>query len=177
LVPIREDRIVELGNGVSARLRGGAYVEPWHQFSLSAISTALGDRPVYFASSGNAAEQLGLTPYLIRQGLAFKLNEGIPDPETLEGVVELPTSAFSGVTGVFLDARRTRSLASEVFMHRTGLPDEWARWPWRAVMGIPSYYSWVHYALYEYALLEEDTEEAEYHLDRVEAWARLRAIG
>ena len=175
LVPLREDRVVDLGRGLSAQLPGGTYIEPWHQFALAIISTALGDRPVYFASSGNAAGHLGLTPFLIRQGLAFRLHEGVPNAEVMEGVVELPYSAFSNVTGIYLDAQRTQELASEVFMHRNGLPDEWPRWPWRAVLGIPSYYSWVHYALHQWALLEDDTEEAEHHLGRAGAWARLRA--
>ena len=174
LIPLAETRTVELGRGVTAQLRGGSYVEPWHQFALAIISTAMGDRPVYFATSGNAAGELGLTPFLIRQGLAFKLNYGPPTPETSETVAELPYSAFTAVTGLHLDTRRTRTLAREVFMHRSGLPDEWPRWPWRAVLGIPSYYSWVHYALYEWAASIEDQEEAEYNLGRAEAWARLR---
>jgi len=176
LVPLREDRIVELGQGISAQLTGGRYIEPWHQFALAIISSAIGDRPVYFASSGNAAGALGLTPFLIRQGLAFRLHEGIPDVEAMEGVVALPASDFTSVTGIYLDAQRTQTLASEVFMHRNGLPDEWPRWPWRAVLGIPSYYSWVHYALYQWALMENVTEEAEHHLNRAEAWATLRTI-
>jgi hypothetical protein len=174
LVPMREDRTVELGSGVMARLPGGSYVEPWHQFALSIINTALGDRPIYFASSGNAASQLGLTPFLVRQGLAFRLNEGPPDPATSDSVVELPPSPFTNVTGIFLDGPRTDLLAREVFLHRSGLPDAWPRWPWRAVLGIPSYYSWVHYALYEWARTEGDQEAAEYNLGRAEAWARLR---
>jgi hypothetical protein len=174
LVPIREDQSVELGPGISAQFQGGTYLEPWQRFALSIIRSSMGDRPVYFASSGNAASQLGLTPYLIRQGLAFKLHETVPDAAAIEGVVELPLSAFTSVTGIFLDYQRTEALASEVFMHRTGLPDEWPRWPWRAVLGIPSYYTWTHYALYEGALLEENQEKADYQLDRAEAWGRLR---
>jgi hypothetical protein len=169
--------VVPLSHGLSAQLTGGTYIEPWHQFALAIVSSALGDRPVYFASSGNAAGNLGLTPFLIRQGLAFRLNEGVPDVEAMEGVVELPYSSFSNVTGIFLDIQRTETLASQVFMHRNGLPDEWPRWPWRAVLGIPSYYSWVHYALYQGALLEDNTEGAEHHMGRAEEWARLRAIG
>ena len=177
LVPLREDRVVDLGQGVTARLTGGRYIEPWHQFALSIISTAMGDRPVYFASSGNASGELGLSPFIFRQGLAFRLNEGPLDLEASETVVELPYSAFTNVTGLFLDTSRTSTLASEVFMHRNGLPDEWPRWPWRAVLGIPSYYSWVHYALFEGATLAGDTEAAAYNLDRAEAWGRLRAAG
>jgi hypothetical protein len=44
-------------------------------------------------------------------------------------------------------------------------------------MGIPSYYSWVDYALYEWARSQGEEEEAERHLQRAEAWARLRAAG
>lgn len=174
VVPLREDRVVEMGSGLTARLSGGTYVEPWHQFALSIISTALEDRPIYFASSGNAASELGLTPFIVRQGLAFKLNLGTPNPEEVEGLAALPPSPFTSVTGLYLDGPRTRTLASEVFMHRTGLPDEWPRWPWRAVLGIPSYYSWVHYSLYEWALAEDNQEEAEFQLSRAEAWAMLR---
>jgi hypothetical protein len=177
VVPLREDRFVDLGRGLSARLPGNAYVEPWQQFALAIISTAMGDRPVYFASSGNAAGQLGLTPFLVRQGLAFRLHEGPFNPDAMGDVVELAPSAFTNVTGIYLDPLRTQRLASEVFMHRNGLPDEWPRWPWRAVLGIPSYYSWVHYALYEWATMENNTEQADYNLNRVEAWARLRGEG
>jgi len=45
------------------------------------------------------------------------------------------------------------------------------------VLGIPSYYSWVHYALYEWASSEGDQEEAEHQMERAEAWARLQTAG
>jgi hypothetical protein len=177
LIPLREDWSGDLGYGVQARLPGGTYLEPWHQFALNIVSTALGDRPVYFASSGNAVAQLGLSSFIVRHGLAFRLNEGPPDPLTSGSIVALPASPSTNVTGLFLDPVRTQTLAKDVFLHRNGLPDEWPRWPWRAVMGIPSYYSWVHFALYEWALMEEDAEEAGYHFDRAEAWAVLRGVG
>jgi hypothetical protein len=176
VVPLNEPRAVDLGQGITAQISGTGYIEPWHQFALSIISTALTDRPVYFASSGNAATHLGLTPYVVRHGLAFKLNIGIPNPEVSPNIVELPYSAFTSVTGIFVDEERTQTLASEVFIHRNGLPGEWTLWPWRAVMGIPSYYSWVHYALFEAADLEGDSVRAEHHMGQVEAWARLRGI-
>jgi hypothetical protein len=177
VVPIMEDEVLELGPGLFARMPGGMYMEPWHRFALFIIRTSLGDRPIYFASSGNAAAYLGLTQYLIRHGLAFKLHDTLPDAAALETVTELPPSAFTNVTGTFLDHQRTEALANEVFIHRNGLPDEWPRWPWRAVLGIPSYYSWVHYALYEWSAVVEDRDNAAYHLERAEAWARLRIIG
>jgi hypothetical protein len=173
VVPMREDRIVELGMGVTALLRAETLLYPWHQFALSIISNSLGDRPVYFASSGNAAEDLGLTPFLIREGVAYRLNPGLPDPAAMEGVEELSLSPLTSVTGIWLNVERTRTLAWEVFMHRGSLPDGWAIWPYRAVLGVPSYYAWVHYALYQAATQAGRQEEASRNMDRAEAWARL----
>ncbi|MGW8265209.1 MAG: glycosyltransferase family 117 protein [Longimicrobiales bacterium] len=173
VVPVREDRTVDLGMGVTAILRNGSLIYPWHQFALSIISNSLGDRPVYFASSGNAAGDLGLTPFLIRQGVAYRLNPGLPDPDVLEGVEEMSVSPMTSVTGMWLDVERTRKLAWEVFLHRGGLPDAWSHWPYRAVLGVPSYYAWVHYSLYQAAIQGEREEEATENMDRAEAWARL----
>jgi len=159
--------------GVTALLRAGSLIYPWHQFALSIISGSLGDRPIYFASSGNAAGELGLTPFLIRQGVAYRLNPGFPDPETLEGVEEMSLSPMTSVTGTWLDVDRTRKLAWEVFLHRGGLPDAWHHWPYRAVLGVPSYYAWVHYSLYQAAVQGGREEEALENMDRAEAWARL----
>lgn len=173
LAPLREDRALDLGQGVTAVLRGGTYVEPWQQFAYSIIASALGDRPVYFASSGNAAEHLGLRPYVVREGLAFRLSPGLPDPETMPGIVELLPSPLTSVTGTWLDAERTRQLSWEVFLHRSGLPDGWDFWPHRAVLGIPSYYAWAHYALYQAAIQEGQDDTAQGNLERAEAWARV----
>ena len=173
VAPLREDRMLDLGHGVIARLRGGTFIEPWQQFAFHIITSALGDRPVYFASSGNAPDPLGLRPYVIREGLAFRLNPGLPDPETVPGLVELVPSPLTSVTGTWLDAHRTETLAWEVFQHRTGLPDGWEFWPHRAVLGIPSYYAWVHYALYQSAIQLDLEEMADENRDRAEAWARL----
>jgi hypothetical protein len=173
VVPLQEAREVPLGRGVTAVLRSGSYLYPWHQFALAVISNSLGDRPVYFASSGNAADALGLTPYAVRQGLAYKLNPGLPDPETQPELVRLEPTPLTGVTGTWLDQERTRTLTWEVFQHRSGLPEAWSHWPHRAVLGVPSYYAWVHYALYQAAAQGEEEEAAERNLRQAEEWARL----
>ena len=173
VVPLQETREVALGRGVTAVLRSGSYLYPWHQFALAVISNSLGDRPVYFASSGNAADALGLTPYAVRQGLAYKLNPGLPDPDTQPGLVQLEPTPLTGVTGTWLDEERTRTLTWEVFQHRSGLPEAWNHWPHRAVLGVPSYYAWVHYALYQAAAQSEEEEAAEKNLRKAEEWARL----
>jgi hypothetical protein len=172
--PIREVQQIPLGQGVVAQLRANMYLEPWHQFAMAILNSSLGDgRPVYFASSGNSADQLGLRPYLVRHGLAYKVNPGIPDPETQDDLVALPASQFVGLTGVWLEAERTRTLAEEVYVHRNGLPLEQELWRYRAVLGVPSYYAWVHYALFAWQQAEGRTMEAEASLTLADAWARL----
>jgi hypothetical protein len=148
-------------------------VYPWHQFALSVINSSLGDRPVYFASSGNAADALGLTPYLVREGLAYRLNPGLPEADEATGIVEVAASQLSSVTGRWLALERTRELAWNVFMHRGGLPEAWDYWPDHAVLGVPNYYAWVHYSLFLTQGPDADPAEANRDLEKAEAWARL----
>ena len=172
-VPMGEDRVVDLGL-VTARLTGGPgeYMFPWHQFSLAAISNSLGDRPVYFASSGSAASAFGLRSYVVRQGLAFRLWTGTP--EGAPGVVRnTDASVLTGVVGPWIDVERTRVLAEEVYVHRGGIPDEWEYWPDLSTVGIPNYYSWVYYALYRDAERRGDAEAQAALRERWAAWTNL----
>ena len=169
---VEQDRNLRLGN-VIATIRGGQILYPWQQFALSLINESLGDRPVYFASSGNAAQSLGVAPYLIRQGLAFKLHNG-PLPDTaLAGVERLDDSPYSTVTGTSIDVARTRLLADSVFVHHSGVPDGWDHWPDRATIGIPNYYGWVYLALMEAAAQDGDTDAVARYRERSQAWNRL----
>ncbi len=171
-VPLDEGRSFQLGP-VRADLPAGTYLYPWHQFALSVVNNAIGDRPVYFSSTTNAGRTLGLTPYLVREGLAFRLSEG--PPQTLEepGVVAMDASALTTVVGMWLAEERTRTLLEEVFVHRTGIPDEWEFWPDRATLGIPNYYAWAYYALAQAAIQEGDDEALARYQERADAWVRL----
>ncbi len=172
-VPLDEGRIFELGP-VQARMPPGSFLLPWQQFALSMISSSLGDRPVYFASSGNAAASLGLDGYLIRQGVAFKLNPGALDPAAPPtGFVAMPASSpLNAVTGAWVDVPRTSALVGEVFIHRSDLP-EWDHWPDHSTLGIPNYYAWAYYALAQAAALEGDDEGIETYRARGERWSVL----
>jgi hypothetical protein len=170
--PVEQAITVQIGN-VEASIPGGQYLAPWQRFALTLMIESIDERPIYFASSGNAAIELGIYPYLVRHGVAFRLNNGVPvdDPET--GVTALPPSPYSSAIGRWLDTNRTRLLADEVFMHRQGIPDEWDHWPDIATLGIPNYYSWVYLALVQGAILTEDIEAIEQYQERAEAWGEL----
>ena len=167
---MEEDRQFRLGP-VVATLDGGTVVFPWQQFALSLIRSSIDDRPIYFASSGNAARSLGLSTYLVRQGLAFRLNPGPPDLSPRS--VLMQNASLMPVTGPWLDEERTRTLVDNVFVHRGGIPDEWAHWPDRSTIGIPNYYAWAYAALVQAAIQRDDESSAALYEARLIAWQAL----
>ena len=169
---IDQTRAVPLGP-VTATLQGGQFLEPWQQFALNLINEAISERPIYFASSGNAAQSLGLSDYLVRQGLAFKLYPGSLPEEAPEGVVRMLPSPYTSVTGDWVDVPRTQKLLTEVFIQRSGIPDDWSHWPDVATIGIPHYYSWGYLALTQAAMQAEQPELAERYQARAQAWSDL----
>ena len=169
-VSLDEDRDFPLGP-VVARMAGGTVITPWQQFALLLIQNGVEDRPIYFASSGSAAQELGVVPYLVRHGLAFRLNPGPPDLNSRNILLEDPQ--IVRVTGLWMDVERTRTLAEEVFVHRSGIPDEWSHWPDGSTVGIPNYYSWVFTALTQSAIQTGDDELRMKYEDRVIAWQML----
>jgi len=171
-VALDRDRNYQLGE-VFATLRSGQVLYPWHQFALAAIASSIEDRPIYFASSGSASQTLGLEDAVIRQGLAFRLWNGDLGEGAPEGVVPMNDPSLRPVTGPWLDVPRTRRLLRDAFVHRSGIPDAWTRWPDRSTIGIPNYYAWAWYGLYQAALQGGDQEAGTEALERGEAWARL----
>jgi hypothetical protein len=169
-VALDEDRDFPLGP-VVASIAGGTVIYPWQQFALLLIQSSIGDRPIYFASSGSAARELGVMPYLVRHGLAFRLSPGPPDLNPRNLLLEDPQ--IIPVTGAWLDVERTRTLAEEVFVHRTGIPDAWNHWPDRSTIGIPTYYAWVFAALAQSAIQSGDDDVRLTYEDRLIAWQIL----
>ena len=172
---LQNDREFDLGL-LTARMAGGQYIYPWHQFALAAIATSLGDRPVYFASASTPAGRFGIAEHVVRQGLAFRLWPGDPADLGPWGVLRNRDSrAEGGLLGTWLDIPRTRLLADSVFMHRSGIPHEWEYWPDRSTLGIPNYYTWVFYALSQDPALKGDPAAIAEHQARIKAWEELAA--
>ena len=169
-----DQRSLQIGN-VVATLPAGMTLLPWHQYALRLIIQSIGSRPIYFASSGNAAAELGVSQYLVRHGLAFKLSNGPPTEGGLEGVMQMAPSAYSAVVGPWVDIPRTEALIDNVFMHRTGIPDDWSHWPDRATVGIPNYYAWGYLSLVQAAIQANDQEMLQRYQERAEAWTILGA--
>ena len=113
-----------------------------------------------------------MQPYLVRQGLAFRLSNGAPADNPR--YVSLGQSPYLPVTGEFVDSGRTKLLVDEVFIHRGGIP-EWDHWPDIATIGIPNYYSWVYLALIEAAIQTNDLEARDRYEILAQQWQALGA--
>jgi hypothetical protein len=170
--PVEQAVTIPIGN-VQAQLTGGQFLAPWQRFALALMIESIDERPIYFASSGNAAVSLGVQPYLVRQGLAFRLNNGPLTEDDENGFTRLNPSPYSSVTGEWVDVERTQTLLDEVFSHRSGIPDGWDHWPDLATIGIPNYYAWVYLALVQAAIQSNDTDALDRYQARAEAWSAL----
>lgn len=160
-------------HNISTTIREGQVMMPADIFLAQIIHAGLNDRPIYFAMTTQAYESLGLRQFLIRQGVALKLNDGPVQPDAGRGIYEVPPSQLAGIIGPFIDVPRTEALLSDVFMHRGGFPDEWGHWVDSATDAIPAYYGYSHMGLaYTYQSLGE-TELAERHMSQAERWLRL----
>jgi len=158
---------------VAVTLREGQIVSPGMQYALAVISQSLGDRPIYFSSNGGAASNLGLSPYLVRQGLAYRFHPGELADSAVPGLVRIADSQNRQLTGDWVDAPRTRTLLEEVFAHHSGIPDEWDHWPDRSELSIPRYYAFAYLSLAEVAARVGSPTTVEQYLERAEAWMVL----
>jgi hypothetical protein len=170
-VAVDEGLSIPIGN-VQARVQAGQYLAPWQRFALALMIESIDERPIYFASSGNAAVGLGLYPYLVRHGVAFKVNDGLPLHEPENGLTRLESSPYQAATGQWIDTDRTGLLADEVFIHRGGIPEQWSHWPDISTIGIPNYYAWTYLSLLQAADQSGDPR-AEHYAERSENWSSL----
>jgi hypothetical protein len=167
------ESLVFRAGSIETTLPANAIMIPANLFMAYMITTAIGDRPIYFAMTTQAYQELNLRPFLIRHGVAFKLNDGPvePDPET--GIYAFPPeSQMAGLVGPHVDLPRTEELVTNVFLHRGGFPD-WGHWVDIATEGIPFYYAFTHFGLAELYQRRGDREDADRHYDRGEAFLRL----
>ena len=160
---------------IESVLPAGTIMLPADAFMALMIREAITDRPIYYAMTTQAYENLQLRRYLIRQGVAFKLNNGPVEPDSTRGIFATANADAQDLIGPYIDLTRTQTLVDSVFVHRGGFPNEWGHWVDSATEGIPFYYAYTHFGL---ALVYErlgDTTAAERHADIGESFLRLGA--
>ena len=189
IIPISDEEVDEIANtppyyldqarvfragSIESVLPENSVMIPSDVFMAYMITTALGDRPIYFAMTTQAYEELSLRPYLIRQGVAFKLHDGPVEADSARGIVAAPREAMS-LMGAWVDLPRTELLLSDVFVHRGGFPD-WGHWVDSATEGIPFYYGYTHLGMAEIYRALGDSARADSHTEQAERFLRLSQL-
>jgi hypothetical protein len=169
-IQLAQDQLFE-EHGIKAVFPANAVLPAADQFILTIIKQTWGDRPVYFAATTNAHRKLGLAPYTVRHGVAFKL----VSPDSLPaGLVKMPgedTDPMAAIYGAYFDVPLNQTLLNKVFMYR-GLIDK-SHWTDDATRGIPTYYGYAYLALSHALEASGKTAEAQTAIARAEGWMKL----
>ena len=168
----REAQTFKAGN-ITTTIPAGAIMLPADIFMGYIINTSMGDRPIYFASTTQAFEELNLSHFLVRQGVAYKLNDGPVQPDAARGIVAMPVNESAAISGFFVDLPRTETLLSDIFIHREGFPEEWDFWVDAATQNIPYYYFATHLITAQAYQIAGDTARANRHVAIAEKWGEL----
>jgi len=159
-------------DSLTVTIPGNRVLLPADVFMVNILRTALGDRPVYYAATTQAYDRVGLAGSLIRQGVAYKVSNGpIPVDEDPD-IVAVPRQVSVAV-GRHMDVERTDRLLREVFVHRSGIPDEWSHWVDQSTQNIPCYYGMTHYGLAYVYGMQGDSALSNLHAERSDAWIGL----
>jgi hypothetical protein len=143
----REAQVFKAGL-IESTIPPGTYLIPADIYMAQMIVSAIDDRPIYYAMTTAAYDDLHLRPFLIRQGLAYKLNNGPVQPDSTRGIYAVPeVGALPALLGPYIDLTRTETLLNDVFVHRGGFPDRWNHWVDSATEGIPMYYAYTHFGV------------------------------
>jgi hypothetical protein len=121
--------------GITLDFPAGMALESNQQFLLAIVSYAWGDRPIFFASTTNVQNDLGMQRYVARQGLAFKL----VTPQEGQALQPMPTeNDYSAVLGAYMNTDAGATLLTKTFQLRD-LGDR-AHWTDDATRNIPIHY-------------------------------------
>ncbi|HKP74470.1 MAG TPA: DUF2723 domain-containing protein [Longimicrobiaceae bacterium] len=165
VMQVTEAGTIFTARGISVDIPQGKYLYASDQFLLSIIKQAWGDRPIFFASTTNVQFDLGLMPYVARQGMAFKLVT--PQEGAAPGMVRIPQgSDYAPVFGAYMNPGVGRQLLNNVFqLHGIATRKHWSD---DATRNIPIhyYYAWIAQAQAE-ALLGNQAES-----QRMQAFAQ-----
>jgi len=153
--------------GIQVPIPQGKYLMASDQFVLSIIQQAWGDRPIFFASTTNVQYDLGLAPYVSRQGLAFKL----VTPQEGAKLLKMPEAQYSPILGAYMDVNTGSQLLNKVFMYR-GLQDR-PHWPDDATRNIPIHYYYAFMAQAQAEQLRGNTAAAQQLQQMGEKFQRL----
>jgi hypothetical protein len=102
------------------------------------LQNSAGDRPIYFASTTGTYEKFNLQPWMVRQGVGYKVETADVQPSETIVIVPQQMDVQRRVLPFWIDVPRTQVLLNEYYLYRD-MPD-WTFWPDLSTNGIPLQY-------------------------------------
>ncbi|HEY0672462.1 MAG TPA: DUF2723 domain-containing protein [Longimicrobiales bacterium] len=168
---MQQAQLFTAGN-IQTTIRQGEVMLPADIFLGYIIVNSIQDRPIYFASTTQAYEELNLGGHVLRQGVAYKLVDGPIQPDVQKGIIPMPAE-LAPATGAIMDVPRTAMLVDSVFVHHKGFPDDFGAWVDGATQQIPMYYGYTHWGLAQAYAALGDTARSTYHIRQGERFLAL----
>jgi hypothetical protein len=158
---------------INATIPGGTLILPADTFVAAILNATLGKRPIYFAAPNPTLSKLGLSAYSVRTGLTLALPSAPPVPGPGHGIVALPESELSPVSGAFVDLSATDTMLHQVFLQRGRVLNPKRPWVDRATTNILLQYAWAHYSVAGALQIAGKQSEADYHLREAQWWQTI----
>jgi hypothetical protein len=159
-----QDMVFE-ARGIQALVPAGTYIEPKEQFTLAIILHSWGERAIHFSGLGTP-QTLGLSPYLARHGITYKL----VTPEEGAELVAVPRDR-PWLGAAYVDVERTNFLLWQGFRYDDDLQRE--VWADQSTRNLPMFYAYAHAELATGYEVLGDTVAAQRNLMRLEDWVDL----
>ena len=150
---------VPIGTSVEGLVAKGDYLLRNDILVLRILQTSAGDRPIYFASTTGTYEKFGIQPWMVREGVAYKLSP--TDIEPSAEIMPLPPQArvnAGRILPFWVNIPKTAELLREHYIYRD-MP-EWTFWPDLSTNGIPLQYYQAYAALANAYLVMNQVESS-----------------
>ncbi|HET9947729.1 MAG TPA: DUF2723 domain-containing protein, partial [Longimicrobiales bacterium] len=113
--------------GLEVTVEAGTGLLPSDLVAAAMLKATLGERPIHFMPGSPIVAKLGLSGHNVRQGVTWRIHDGA-SPGEEEGLVPLPPSGLSPVSGAAIDLALTDTLVWEVYLRRGRILDPGAPW-------------------------------------------------
>lgn len=168
---VTQEPLVLQAGDIRTTIAAGTPMLPADTFVAAILQATLGERPIHFMALTPRITKLGLFDYTVRHGLTFKIHNGPVRADPDRRIVAMPRTAWSPVTGAYVDLERTDMLVWNLFLRRGRLLDVDAPWADGAVT-IPGFYTSLHYAAARAHALLGERHAVQRHARRAEWWDR-----
>ncbi|UCC71186.1 MAG: DUF2723 domain-containing protein [Gemmatimonadota bacterium] len=160
-----DSMVVPIGGAVQGFIPAGRYLIRNDIMVLRILQTSAGDRPVYFASTTGTYEEFGIQPWMVRQGVAFKLETSELEPTA--SLVPIPANVR--IQGgreypYWIDLDRTTELLEQHYVFRD--LTERTFWPDLSTNGIPLQYYQAYVGLATAQLVTGQQERSDLSIER-----------